>query len=224
MLADELDYVLGVDTHRDEHAMAVVASPTGAVVAGAAAPATARGYRELLRFAEQHAPGRRAWAIEGTGELRRRSQPLSLCTRRERARGQSHPTRGASAARQRRRVGRGQDRAGRARQRHTRTSTDRRAARGVAAVADRTQKRRRRPPRSTHSTACRHRHRPGAATPTAAPAAGGQAARPLQPLAPHQLKRRRRACDTDRASQPRPPGPNGDRRSPRARTRDPGPR
>ena len=67
MLADELDYVLGVDTHRDEHAMAVVASPTGAVVAGAAAPATARGYRELLRFAEQHAPGRRAWAIEGTG-------------------------------------------------------------------------------------------------------------------------------------------------------------
>jgi transposase len=39
----------------------------GAVVAGAAAPANARGYRELLRVAEQHAPGRRAWAIEGTG-------------------------------------------------------------------------------------------------------------------------------------------------------------
>jgi hypothetical protein len=43
MLADELDYVLGVDTHRDEHVMAVVTAPAGAVVAGAAAAATARG-------------------------------------------------------------------------------------------------------------------------------------------------------------------------------------
>jgi hypothetical protein len=34
MLADELDYVIGVDTHRDEHALAVVAAPVGAVVAG----------------------------------------------------------------------------------------------------------------------------------------------------------------------------------------------
>jgi transposase len=67
MLADELDYVLGVDTHRDEHVMAVVTAPAGAVVAGVAAAANAHGYRELLRVAEQHAPGRRAWAIEGTG-------------------------------------------------------------------------------------------------------------------------------------------------------------
>jgi len=67
MLADELDYVLGVDTHRDEHVLAVVASPAGAVVAGTAAPTNARGYRELLRVAERHALGRRAWAIEGTG-------------------------------------------------------------------------------------------------------------------------------------------------------------
>jgi transposase len=67
MLADELDYVLGVDTHRDEHVMAVVTAPAGALVAGSAAPANARGYRELLRLAERQAPGRRAWAIEGTG-------------------------------------------------------------------------------------------------------------------------------------------------------------
>ena len=67
MLAEELDYVLGVDTHRDEHVVAVVTAPAGAVVAGAAARANAHGYRELLRVAEQHAPGRRAWAIEGTG-------------------------------------------------------------------------------------------------------------------------------------------------------------
>jgi transposase len=67
MLADELDYLLGVDTHRDEHVLVVVTAPTGAVVAGAAAPASARGYRELLRVAEPYAAGRRAWAIEGTG-------------------------------------------------------------------------------------------------------------------------------------------------------------
>src|SRR6266700_3527414 len=67
MLADELDYVLGVDTHRDEHVMAVVTAPAGGVVAGAAAATNGRGYRELLRVAERHAPGPRAWAIEGTG-------------------------------------------------------------------------------------------------------------------------------------------------------------
>ena len=67
MLADELDYVLGVDTHRDEHTLAVVTAPTGALVAGTAAAAAARGYRELLRVADRYAPGRRAWAIEGSG-------------------------------------------------------------------------------------------------------------------------------------------------------------
>jgi transposase len=67
MLTDGLDYVLGVDTHRDEHVLAVVTAPAGAVVAGTAAPAHARGYRELLRVADRHAAGRRAWAIEGTG-------------------------------------------------------------------------------------------------------------------------------------------------------------
>jgi transposase len=67
MLADELDYVIGVDTHRDEHVLAVVAAPAGAVIAGAAASANGCGYRQLLRVAADHAPGRRAWAIEGTG-------------------------------------------------------------------------------------------------------------------------------------------------------------
>ena len=67
MLADELDYVVGVDTHRDEHALVAVAAPVGAVVARQAVRANARGYRETLRFAERYAPGRRAWAVEGTG-------------------------------------------------------------------------------------------------------------------------------------------------------------
>jgi transposase len=67
MLADELDYVIGVDTHRDEHVLAVLRAPAGAVVAGRAVPTNARGYREALRFAGRYAPARRAWAIEGTG-------------------------------------------------------------------------------------------------------------------------------------------------------------
>jgi hypothetical protein len=67
MLADELDYVIGVDTHRDEHVLAVLTAAAGAVVTGAALPANARGYRETLRFAGRYAAGRRAWAIEGTG-------------------------------------------------------------------------------------------------------------------------------------------------------------
>jgi transposase len=67
MLADELDYVLGVDTHRDEHVIAVVAAPAGAVIAAATGAASSRGYRELLAVAGQHAPGRRVWAVEGSG-------------------------------------------------------------------------------------------------------------------------------------------------------------
>jgi hypothetical protein len=67
MLADELDYVIGVDTHRDEHALAVVAAPAGAVVAGQKVRADARGDRAVVRFAGLYARGRRAWAIEGSG-------------------------------------------------------------------------------------------------------------------------------------------------------------
>jgi transposase len=67
MLADELDYVIGVDTHRDEHVLALVTAPAGAVVARRAIGADRRGYREALRFAEQLAVAKRAWAIEGVG-------------------------------------------------------------------------------------------------------------------------------------------------------------
>jgi transposase len=67
MLADELDYVVGVDTHRDEHVVAVLAAPAGAVIAKLAVPANARGYREALDFAEQYASGARVWAVEGAG-------------------------------------------------------------------------------------------------------------------------------------------------------------
>ena len=67
MLADELDYVVGVDTHRDEHVLAVVAAATGAVLARRAVRANGGGYSAALRFAEEAADGARGWAVEGAG-------------------------------------------------------------------------------------------------------------------------------------------------------------
>jgi transposase len=68
MLADELDYVIGVDTHRDAHALAVVAAASGGVVlVEPSLSACPRGYRRALALAQVHAAGARAFAIEGTG-------------------------------------------------------------------------------------------------------------------------------------------------------------
>ena len=100
MLADELDYVVGVDTHRDEHVLAVLTAPAGAVVAGKAVRANGRGYREALRFAERYAAGRRAWAIEGTGSYGAGLARYLAEQRRDGARGQPHTAGRASAARQ----------------------------------------------------------------------------------------------------------------------------
>src|SRR5436190_186203 len=69
MLADQLDYVVGVDPHRDSHALAVVDIVTGAVVFEATVAATSGGYADALALADAHAPGRRAFAIEGTGSF-----------------------------------------------------------------------------------------------------------------------------------------------------------
>ena len=69
MLADELDYVVGVDTHRDAHTLAVVEVRSGGVVFEATALAAGEGYGRVLRLADQHAPGRRAFAVEGTGSF-----------------------------------------------------------------------------------------------------------------------------------------------------------
>lgn len=68
MLADRVDHVIGVDTHRDAHAAAVVA-PTGAIGAQATVAADACGYRCLLHFAGEQAPDGRVWAIESTGSF-----------------------------------------------------------------------------------------------------------------------------------------------------------
>ena len=66
MLADQLDYVIGVDPHRDLHAVAIVEARTGVVVFESTVSADKAGYAEALRLAEQHAPARRGFAVEGT--------------------------------------------------------------------------------------------------------------------------------------------------------------
>jgi transposase len=67
MLAEKVDYVIGVDTHRDQHALAVVAAPAGAMVAQRSVGTSRPGYLAALRFAGRHAAGVRVWAIEGAG-------------------------------------------------------------------------------------------------------------------------------------------------------------
>jgi transposase len=69
MLADQLDYVVGVDPHRDSHALAVVDVRNGAVVFEANVAANSAGYRRALVLGEEHAPGRRVFAVEGTGSF-----------------------------------------------------------------------------------------------------------------------------------------------------------
>jgi hypothetical protein len=69
MLADQLDYLIGVHPHRDAHALAIVEVRTGGLIAEATVAASRSGYQRALTFAQQHAPGRRVFAIEGTGSF-----------------------------------------------------------------------------------------------------------------------------------------------------------
>ncbi len=66
MLAETLDVVIGVDTHKHTHTAAAV-SPTGAVLDQLTVSADAKGYRRLLAFGERHDD--QLWAIEGTGSF-----------------------------------------------------------------------------------------------------------------------------------------------------------
>jgi transposase len=66
MLAELVEVVIGVDTHKDTHTAAVVDARTGGVLARVTVPADPDGYTEVTAVAEQHS-GLRAWAIEGTG-------------------------------------------------------------------------------------------------------------------------------------------------------------
>jgi transposase len=63
MLADLVEVVIGVDTHKQTHTAAVVVAATGAMIEQATVAATPAGYRQLLRLANRQ-DGRRIWAVE----------------------------------------------------------------------------------------------------------------------------------------------------------------
>lgn len=69
MLADQLDYIIGVDPHRDSHSLAVVQVVSGVVVFESTIDANSGGYAQALQLADEHARGRRAFAVEGTGSF-----------------------------------------------------------------------------------------------------------------------------------------------------------
>jgi len=65
-LAETVDGVIGVDTHRDTLAAAAT-DRVGGTLAQTSAAADLAGYQELLGFAQAQVPGRRCWAVEGAG-------------------------------------------------------------------------------------------------------------------------------------------------------------
>jgi transposase len=67
MLADEVDNVIGVDTHRDTNTAQALTAKTGAIGPHTTTGADSTGYRRMLAFADEHTPGSRVWAIESTG-------------------------------------------------------------------------------------------------------------------------------------------------------------
>ena len=62
----KVDHVFGVDTHRDRHTAAIL-DPNGGLVAQLEIPSDQAGAEALLGVVTERAPGRRCWALEGTG-------------------------------------------------------------------------------------------------------------------------------------------------------------
>lgn len=66
ILAEVVDIVIGVDTHKHTHTAAVIDSSTGAVLDELTVDTDQDGYAALVAMADRHS-GLRAWSIEGTG-------------------------------------------------------------------------------------------------------------------------------------------------------------
>ena len=67
MLTDQSDVVIGVDTHAERHALALLEAGTARTLAFAEVAACREGYREALRIARRRAQAGRVWALEGSG-------------------------------------------------------------------------------------------------------------------------------------------------------------
>lgn len=64
-LAEVVDVVIGVDTHKHTHTAAVVDATTGGVLTELTVNTDPGGYQQLLEVGARH--GARAWALEGAG-------------------------------------------------------------------------------------------------------------------------------------------------------------
>jgi hypothetical protein len=64
LLADEADFIIGVDTQRDTNTAAVVDAKTGAALGDMQCATDALGYKRVLAFANRYSSTRRVWAIE----------------------------------------------------------------------------------------------------------------------------------------------------------------
>ena len=114
MLADQLDYIVGVDPHRDSHALAVVQVVSGAVVFEATVDANSDGYAQALELAERARAG--SACVRGRRHRLVRCRPDSLPDRPRRAGARGRPAAaGAPLGRQDRRARRGPCRPQRAR-------------------------------------------------------------------------------------------------------------
>jgi len=69
MLAEHYEYVIGGDPDRDTIDLAVVTAPAGRVVAHRSDQTGEAGYLRLLNWGREQGPGRRVWALEGTGSF-----------------------------------------------------------------------------------------------------------------------------------------------------------
>lgn len=68
ILADNIDIVIGVDSHRDTHVAAIIDPITGSVVDDLSIVTDTDGYQQLFDWARTHCPdGLMVWAIEGCG-------------------------------------------------------------------------------------------------------------------------------------------------------------
>ncbi len=68
MLAELVDYVIGVDPDRDRFTVAMIDAKTTGEVDAAVFRATAAGYEAAMEWADEHASSQdRVWAVEGSG-------------------------------------------------------------------------------------------------------------------------------------------------------------
>jgi hypothetical protein len=79
MLADLVELVIGVDTHKHTHTAAVVMAPTGQTLATVTVQATPVGYQRLLQLVARP-PGRTGLGDREHRWVRRRPNPVPACS------------------------------------------------------------------------------------------------------------------------------------------------